>query len=343
MLRKQNMAFTDLQQFGQESKISRFAEQCKTVPQYMKRVQEERKRVKQADARNNKERAAMHKVQRWKTELYDAFEWISVTITPVAYQGGKKNLIGRIGFAKLMQQGKLLGTTRHLTYDFFKAVDSGTQCFVPFDAVWTWFLYHAEQYETMKLAPQGRTLKFTLADIITAEERAMATILKRVNSEKVEFASDMDWDALKEKQRREAAEASSSEDEGPEIEIDDDTLFSDPRYLGNADIGKMMRYLTKRKQQREREALQQAYDAEQRAIALQAAKAAEAARRNAGAAAYSPSKKDDGAAGADSRPTTPLRGAAAAEHEGAESGEEGEDSPVPVGGVGVAVFADGSP
>lgn len=298
------MAFTDLQQFGQESKILRFAEQCKTVPQYWQRVHEERKRVKQIDAKHAKERVAMHKTLRWKTELYDAFEWISVTITPVAYQGGKKNLIGRFGFAKLMQYGKLLGTTRHMTYDFFKSVDSATQCFVSFDMVWTWFLYHAEQYEAAKLTPQGKALKFTLNDIISAEERAMVTILKRVNSEKVEFSSEMDWDAVKEKQRRDAAEASSSEEDEPVMEIDDDVLFSDPRYLGNADIGRMMRYLTKRKQQREREALQQAYEAEQRAIAVQAAKAAEAARRSAGTAVYTPSKKE--VPGNDAQPVSPV-------------------------------------
>jgi hypothetical protein len=292
VLRRQNIAFTDLQQFGQEAKIGRFAEQCKTVPQYAQRVREERTRVLQADRKRNQERAALPKEARWQAELSDAFDWLAVSTTPLAYQGGKKPLIGRIGFLRLLQYGKLLGTTRAIAYEFFKAVDPGTACFVPFDNVWPWFLHHAQSYEAAKLAPQNKELKFTLADILSAELRAQVTVLKRVNSEKVEFKSTVDWDSLDEKRRRAAEEASSSEEEeDPYEDVDDDTLFSDPRYMQAADIGRMMRYLTKRRLRREREEREEAYQAQLKAQIVASAKLAEAARMSAKTAPFSPSKK----------------------------------------------------
>ena len=57
MLRRQNIAYTDLQQFGQQAKIGRFTAQVKIVPQYARRVKDELQRVKQADLKRNKERA----------------------------------------------------------------------------------------------------------------------------------------------------------------------------------------------------------------------------------------------------------------------------------------------
>ena len=287
VLRRQNIAYTDLQQIGQEAKVTKFALQCKTVPQYMSRVKEERKRVITGDNKRNRERdvASMHKELRWRTELLDAFEWIAVTSTPVVFQGGAKKLIGRMGFLKLIQYGKLLGVSRAVANEYFKSVDPAAACFVPFDSVWTWFLRHAQEYETTKLLPAGRVLKFTLVDILSAEERAVITTLKRVNSEKVEFTSSLDWDALEEKRRKAAEDASSSEEEEEEEDIDEDTLFSDPRYLQNADIGRLMKYLTKRKQMREREAREAAFKAEALAKVVAAQKAVDDARNAAAMAA----------------------------------------------------------
>ena len=318
-MRKQNIAYTDLQQFGQAAKIGRFTAQCKTVPQYARRVKDEKQRILQADAKKSKERASMHKQQRWKVELLEAFEWVATCITPPVYQGGKKALIGRIGFLKLLINGKLLGTTKDITMDFFKAVDPNTSCFVPFDNVWTWFLYHAENYEKLRFTPRGKTFTFTFADIVSAEERAIVTTLKRVNSEKVEFNYDPEWDTLEEKRRRNAEDASSSEEEEEEDReaVDDDTLFDDPRFMNTADVGRLMKYLTKRQQQREREARAEAYAAEQKAQEEAERRAMRNAMRNAGAQAYSPT------------PVTttkePAPGAGEADVQGAEDSAAGAE------------------
>jgi hypothetical protein len=267
-----------------------------------------------ADRKRNQERAALPKEARWRAELSDAFEWLAVSTTPLAYQGGKKPLVGRIGFLRLLQYGKLLGTTRAIAYEFFKAGAPGTACFVPFDNVWPWFLHHAQSYEAAKLAPQNKELKFTLADILSAELRAQVTVLKRVNSEKVEFKSTVDWDSLDEKRRRAAEEASSSEEEeDPYEDVDDDTLFSDPRYMQSADIGRMMRYLTKRRLRREREEREEAYQAQLKAQIVASAKLAEAARMSAKTAPFSPSKKT-----VDSKPLPEAASPAEASGAGAE-------------------------
>ncbi len=323
-MRKQNIAYTDLQQFGQAAKIGRFTAQCKTVPQYVRRVKDEKQRLLQADVKKNKERASMHKQQRWKVELLEAFEWISTCITPPVYQGGKKALIGRIGFLKLMINGKLLGTTKDIALDFFKAVDPNTSCFVPFDNVWTWFLYHAENYEKLRFTPRGKVFTFTLADIVSAEERAIVATLKRVNSEKVEFNYDPEWDTLEEKRRRNAEDASSSEEEEEDDHeaVDDDTLFDDPRFMNTADVGRLMKYLTKRQQQREREARAEAYAAEQKAQEEAERRAMRNAMRNAGAQAYSPA------------PVTPTKDPVPSLEEGAQGAENGAAGDEEIGAAG---------
>jgi hypothetical protein len=259
------MAFTDLQQYGMNAKLERFGTACKNNTQYANRVQEEKKRVIAQDKQKDTARASMHKVQRWKAELLEAFDWFASTITPVPFQNGSKHLIGRLGFLKLVKNGKLLGTSKFVAQESFKAVDPAAACFIPFDNLWGWFLHHAELYDAKLLTENKKSpgFRFKLADILTPYERAVMIVMKKVNSEKLDFSSDLDWGSLEEKRRRMLDDmSSSSEEESEEEEVDEDTLFSDPNYLKNADIGRLMRYLTKKKQRKEELARQLALESE---------------------------------------------------------------------------------
>ena len=62
----------------------------------------------------------------------------------------------------------------------------------------------------------------------------------------MEIYSDFDWDSYYEARKKAAKDMnSSSDDEEQEEELDEDKLFADLNYLKNADIGRLMRYLTK--------------------------------------------------------------------------------------------------
>jgi len=193
----------------------------------------------------------MEKTLRWELELRDAFDFISQSITPSFLHDSQEKLIGRMGFNKLLIGGKLLGISKELVFEFFKNCDFSSASFIPFDLVWLWFVNRAEEYERTVL--RSKSLKFTAVDILSAYERALSNQLKRVNSEKVEIYSDFDWDSFYEARKKAADDMSSSDDEEEldEEELDEDRLFADLNYLKNADIGRLMRYLTKQRQKRD--------------------------------------------------------------------------------------------
>ena len=70
----------------------------------------------------------------------------------------------------------------------------------------------------------------------------------------MEIYSDFDWDSFYEARKKAAKDMDSSSDEEEqeeEEELDEDKLFADLNYLKNADIGRLMRYLTKQRQRRD--------------------------------------------------------------------------------------------
>lgn len=246
------MACADLQEIGQEAKIRRFEMHCKMHPPYAAKVRKEMLLLIAADRKVSSDRHAMEKTLRWEVELRDAFDFISQSITPTFLHDGQEKLIGRMGFTKLLVGGKLLGISKELAVEFFKNCDFSSASFIPFDLVWLWFANRAKEYERAVNKP----FKFTAAvDILSAHERALSNELRRVNSEKVEIYSDFDWDAFYEARKKAAEDMNSSSDEEEQLdeeeEMDEDKLFADLNYLKNADIGRLMRYLTKQRQRRD--------------------------------------------------------------------------------------------
>ena len=244
------MACADLQEIGQEAKIRRFEMHCKIHPPFAAKVRKDMLLLIAADRKISSDRHAMEKTQRWEVELRDAFDFISQSITPASLHDSQDKLIGRIGFNKLLISGKLLGISKELVSEFFKNCDFSSASFIPFDLVWLWFVNRAKEYERAV----NKSLKFTVVDILSAYERALSNQLTRVNSEKVEIYSDFDWDAFYEARKKATEDVNSSSDEEEQLdeeELDEDKLFADLNYLKNADIGRLMRYLTKQRQQRD--------------------------------------------------------------------------------------------
>ena len=88
------MAYADLLEFAQEAKITRFEMHCKISSLYSKRVIEESRRLISIDTKKYLSRQTMHKELRWKTELSEAFDFISKAITPSIYHSDKESVIG---------------------------------------------------------------------------------------------------------------------------------------------------------------------------------------------------------------------------------------------------------
>ena len=209
----------------------------------------------------------MNRDQRWEAELLDAFNIISLSLTPpsvptkeVVVKGRLDNevpLIGKAGFKMLMRNGSLLDLPADSLDEHFKHVDALSACLVPFDIVWLWFHREAVKRDKQLMKKKGKPFRFTIADILTAEERAVMSLqasygnlIDDPSTEGAYFAK------LKEKKKKKGNLFEDSSDEGEddvglssgdEVEEEEDL---DIDTHGDADIGKLMRMLTKKKEQK---------------------------------------------------------------------------------------------
>ena len=67
---------------------------CKISSLYSKRVAEEYQRLLSIDKKYYAARQTLQKEIRWKTELLEAFNFISKATTPAIYHNEKDNVIG---------------------------------------------------------------------------------------------------------------------------------------------------------------------------------------------------------------------------------------------------------
>ena len=335
--RNSNIAFADLIQFGQNAKVQRFAQLCRVMPSYAQRVREELRRVTTAANKEQKARDKLPKVSRWRVELEEAFDWVALSVTPPAFHGEKRRVIGRVGFQRLLMDGKLLGISHQNVYEYFKSVDPSSACYVNFDMVWAWFLHQAQVYE--QSLPKGkRPFTFTAAQIISHERRAQVTVMKRINAEKIDMDSDLDWEALKRGKKGDGSDSEEESDsEFDEFEgMDEDTLFSNLDFLRRVDVGRLMRYLTKKKMQRE-----QAAALERRMLAAMVAAQQGGGRGEGGGEGGG--KGDGEVAGGAAADDTPSSAAAGATSGTAGTGVEGVTGNETVASSAVSTAADHPP
>jgi hypothetical protein len=83
--------------------------------------------------------------------------------------------LGRLGFKKLILDGKLLGLPKGTADASYESVDSDASGCVSFSEVWIWFLYQARQ----KNQRSPGSVNIQLETILSPKERAITALMKR--------------------------------------------------------------------------------------------------------------------------------------------------------------------
>lgn len=83
--------------------------------------------------------------------------------------------LGRLGFKKLILDGKLLGLPKGTADSCYESVDSDASGCVSFSEVWTWFLYQARA----KTKKSPGSIQFHIEQILPPKERAITALMKR--------------------------------------------------------------------------------------------------------------------------------------------------------------------
>jgi hypothetical protein len=83
--------------------------------------------------------------------------------------------LGRLGFKKLILDGKLLGLPKGTADASYESVDSDASGCVSFSEVWTWFIYQAR----VKSRRSPGSVQFQLETILSPKERAITALMKR--------------------------------------------------------------------------------------------------------------------------------------------------------------------
>jgi hypothetical protein len=179
----------------------------------------------------------------------------SETAAMVAGSSASKYFIGRYAFRRLINYGKVLNLDLVEIDEFFRNIDYSAFCYITLQDVYPWF---------KKKALRIKGFQFKVSDVLSVEERALIAIFLR-------FLNEKDLLGLpppkKKKRKNKYEEAMSKYSEGKrnkpvdyydseeeesdgEVEVEDeDALFSDLNKLKNCDIGRLMRYLTRKKEQ----------------------------------------------------------------------------------------------
>ena len=135
LVRRSTIAVTDLTQIGQQARFKRFEFQCRSEPHRMQQMKQEKQALLLSDKEHHRQRITLPIAERWRAELFEAFEYIANSLTPpVIYDrqeiregklGNQKLLIGRIGFRKIILFGKLFGAKEEIEAldEYFKTMD----------------------------------------------------------------------------------------------------------------------------------------------------------------------------------------------------------------------------
>jgi hypothetical protein len=193
-----------------------------------------------------------------------------------------KYFLGKYAFRKLSQYGKLFQLDPVAIDEAFRNADYNTSCYIDMREVvrvvegFVLKYYKKHKVDSTNLTNTTKNVFiYRMADVISVEERALISVFLRL-------LYDKDLIALAEKKKKkkpnrfqdamnlygegrrsksnayfDSDEESDDDEEG--FEEDEDDLFSDLSKLQNCDVGRLMRYLTKKKQdrlERERESIE---------------------------------------------------------------------------------------
>lgn len=144
-------------------------------------IKTETKIIKDMIKLNTKHRKDMELKERWRNELYDTFQLISMSLTHPSQRVANQNhrYIGKLGFMKLLNNGKLLNLRPERIEEYFLSVDLTSKCYVNFDSVWVWFYEFASKKNRYMQKTSNKSFDFTILDILSIQEWVMIILLNR--------------------------------------------------------------------------------------------------------------------------------------------------------------------
>lgn len=239
---------------------------CKQIPALMRVLKAEKAKNQKYERKQQKMRASWSLEEHLKFEMAEVFQLLTSVYTPsnlVAKNKIRKldaitsgtevddfteehHFIGIYAFRKLMIQGRLLNASLAEVNEFFRNTDITASCYITLEAILPWM-----RRKIAKL----KNFKFRMSDILSAEERAYIAVYLRMLRDKtfLQTANDYNkYEEMKEAKRRlrlqQQVDEWSDDEEDEEEEIDEDLFFSDLEKMRNMDVGRLMRYLTKRRE-----------------------------------------------------------------------------------------------
>lgn len=202
------------------------------------------------------------------------------------------HLMGIYAFRIMVNRGRLFHIPSEEVEEFFRNTDVSRSGYIDFESMLPWL---------RKKALKVKNFRFKISDILSAEERSYITCWLRMQRDKnfIKTATDLNkYEEMKAKKRAkkkedEFNEWSDDDEDEAEDDMDEDALMADLDKLRNMDVGRLMRYLT-----RKREAQQQAL--------VDAATAANGGSRPGTASGAARTSSRPGTAADASRPNTAV-------------------------------------
>ena len=247
--------FIDLQQMGQFARASNFNRYWMGMTENRVRVQEEVRRHEGFDKKKAAERSSLPLRQRWRVELEEAFVGLalgvllpgeSVNDKASLLDADRTPLVTRVGFGRLMLQGRLLGLLSADLDNAWHEVDPRATGYTTFEGLWDqWFegaaiAYHRQLIAARRRGPAGSAaaaqsvsktrepgLYFTLADILSPLDRVLVVFRKRFAAQEMKIAfraAAGEDDEGEEGAAREDDDDDDEEDEEDEDEDEEDVV-----------------------------------------------------------------------------------------------------------------------
>lgn len=187
------MAHADLKQIGYQALRKQFELTWVPIKGNKERLRDEIKRITRNDKRVAVVRRELSEEERWRADLMDAFAALATAFSngtiamagvgrtaeralkrtrSLDADGNELPELGRLGFKRLIQDGKLLGMPKGTADSCYESVDSDASGCVSFDEVWTWFLHQARK-------KKPGSVHISISTIVPAKERALTALMKR--------------------------------------------------------------------------------------------------------------------------------------------------------------------
>lgn len=249
------------------AKYDNFKKFCHQIPALVRVLKSEKSKNLKYERKQKNVRATWTFEEHLKLEMADVFQLLTSVYTPpnLAAKNKLKKLdaitaggevddfteehhfIGIYAFRKMVNNGRIFNIPLAEVNEFFRNADVTASCYITLEAILPWMRAKASKI---------KNLKFRMSDVMSAEEKAYISVYLRMLRDKnfLQTATDYSkYEEMMEAKRRlrlqkQLDEWSDDDEDDEEEEIDEDVLFSDLEKMRNMDVGRLMRYLTRKRE-----------------------------------------------------------------------------------------------